>query len=63
MVPRKKPAEERVTTAVRLPKSLHERLHQEADGRELSANYLIVKAIEQYLDRLIPQDEFTLTRD
>lgn len=54
--------EERVTTAVRIPESLHSRLRDAADERELSANYLIVRAIEDYLDRLIPADEFTLVR-
>jgi predicted transcriptional regulator len=54
--------EERVTTAVRLPASLHDKLRQAADERELSANYLIVRAIEDYLDRLIPAEEFTLVR-
>lgn len=61
-MPRKKPTEERVTTAVRFPKSLHARLHEEAEDRELSANFLIVKAVEDYLGRLIPSDEFKLTR-
>lgn len=54
--------EERITTAVRIPESLHNRLRDAADERELSANYLIVRAIENYLDRLIPADEFTLVR-
>jgi predicted transcriptional regulator len=54
--------EDRVTTAVRIPESLHGRLREAADERELSANYLIVRAIEDYLDRLIPADEFKLVR-
>ena len=54
--------EERITTAVRIPESLHNRLREAADERELSANYLIVRAIEDYLDRLIPADEFSLVR-
>jgi predicted HicB family RNase H-like nuclease len=54
--------EERITTAVRIPESLHSRLREAADERELSANYLIVRAIEDYLDRLIPADEFSLVR-
>jgi predicted HicB family RNase H-like nuclease len=62
-MPRKKPDEERVTTAVRFPKTLHLRLHEAANARELSANFLIVKAVEQYLERLIPSEEFRLTRD
>lgn len=54
--------EARVTTAVRFPESLHGRLRTAADERELSANYLIVRAVEDYLDHLIPADEFTLTK-
>ena len=51
-MPRKKPAEARVTTAVRLPESLHARLHDVAEDRERSANFLIVKAVESYLSQL-----------
>jgi predicted HicB family RNase H-like nuclease len=46
--------EERKTTAVRLPVSLHERLVQVAAERETSVNHLLVKAATVYLDRLTP---------
>lgn len=49
--------EPRVTTAVRFPEPLHERLRTAADERGLSANYLIVNAVEDYLERLVPPDE------
>lgn len=55
-------SEARVTTAVRLPESLHARLHAAATDRELSANFLVVKALEHYLDRLIPTEELQLLR-
>jgi predicted HicB family RNase H-like nuclease len=54
--------EPRVTTAVRLPPGLHDRLRNAADERHVSVNFLIVKALEDYLDRLIPIDEVELTR-
>jgi predicted HicB family RNase H-like nuclease len=46
--------EERVQTNVRIPKSLHERLAEEAHSREIGVNLLIVNAITEYLDNLPP---------
>jgi hypothetical protein len=43
-----------VTTAVRLPRSLHERLRAAADERQVAANLLVQKALEDYLCRLRP---------
>ena len=47
--------EARVATAVRLPESLHKRLQQVAEDRDVSANLLITKAVGDYLDRLAPK--------
>ncbi len=55
--------EERVTTAFRLPKELHEKLTEAAAERDLSANFLAVKALEEFLDNLVPADELRLTRN
>ena len=44
----------KVTTAVRLPESIHRRLQEEADARDLSVNFLIVKAADMLLQRLHP---------
>lgn len=44
--------EPRIPTAVRLPESVHRRLHEVADERAVSANLLVTKAVEEYLDRL-----------
>jgi hypothetical protein len=33
-----------------------------ADERHVAVNYLVVKALEDYLQRLIPIDEVALTR-
>jgi predicted HicB family RNase H-like nuclease len=42
--------ERRVTTAIRLPESAHNRLREEAHERDVSLNYLVVRAVERYLD-------------
>jgi predicted transcriptional regulator len=52
----------RTTTAIRFPDALHDRLKQAADERDLSINFLVVKAVEDFLERLLPADEFRLTR-
>jgi predicted HicB family RNase H-like nuclease len=54
--------DDRVATQVRLPRDLHQRLLEAANDRDLSANYLMTRAIADFLDRLIPADQFTLTR-
>ena len=54
---------ERVTTSVRMPPALYERLRQAADDRVLGVNLLVVSAIESYLDRLAPVDEVLRTRE
>lgn len=54
--------EKRVTTAIRVPERLHAQLSRAAEERDLSVNYLVVRAIEDFLERLIPADELKLTR-
>ena len=53
----------RTTTAVRFPEAVHEQLRAAAEERELSINFLVVKAVEDFLRRLLPADEVRLTRD
>lgn len=50
----KKFQDKRITTAVRLPEALHQRLQQTADERDTSINHLLVKAAELYLRHLPP---------
>lgn len=50
-------------TAIRFPEELHERLRSAADERHYSINYMVVKAVEDFLERLIPVDQLKLTRD
>jgi predicted DNA-binding protein len=52
----------RTTTAIRFPDELHDHLKQAAEERGLSINYVVVKAVEEFLERLIPVEEFRLTR-
>lgn len=49
-------------TGLRLPKDLHDRLKEAADERDLSVNFLIVKAVEDLLENLIPANELKITR-
>ena len=49
--------EPRVATAVRLPASVHRRLHQAAMDRDVSANLIVTRALTEYLDRLVPVAE------
>jgi predicted HicB family RNase H-like nuclease len=59
----KKYTQERATTAIRMPKELHQRLQEAAAERDISANLLAVKAIASYLDQLVPPEELLVTRD
>ena len=46
---RQRKMEKRVATAVRLPESLHHQLQDQADLRDVSVNFLVVRAVTQYL--------------
>lgn len=54
---------DRSATAIRFRPDLHERLKKAADERDLSINWLVNRAVEQFLDRLIPVEEIQWTRD
>ncbi len=62
-MPRTREHDKRTSTAVRFPPELHQRLKAAADERDLSINYLVVRAVTDFLDRLIPADEWKLTKD
>ena len=49
--------ERRVTTAIRIPESLHEKLQSAAAERDVSVNFLVIKALDDYLARLVPAEE------
>ena len=47
---------------IRLTHDLHDRLRDAADDRDLSVNWLVTRAIEDFLDRLIPAEDLSLVR-
>lgn len=53
-------SERRIATAVRLPESIHRRLQLAANDRDVSANLLITRAVDEYLERL-PSADAVLT--
>ena len=53
----------RSATAIRFPEELHEQLREKADEYEFSINYLVVKAVEDFLPRMIPAKDLKLTHD
>lgn len=54
--------EPKVTLTIRLSPDLHARLKAAAEERIVSASWLTNRAIAEFLDNLLPPDEFTLTR-
>ena len=53
--------ETRITTAVRLPESIHGWLKATARERDVSVTYLVVRALEDYRDRIAPLSSATRT--
>lgn len=53
----------RTSTAVRFPPELHKRLEVAADERDVSLNWVVNRACEEFLERLIPVEEMRWTRD
>lgn len=51
-----------ISSQIRMPAELHRRLAEAAAERGLTVNFMMVKAIEEFLPRLIPPDEWRLTR-
>jgi predicted HicB family RNase H-like nuclease len=52
----------RTGTAIRFPEELHVRLVAAAAERALSVNWLVCRAVERFLDDLLPLDQIVLTR-
>jgi predicted DNA-binding protein len=53
----------RTTTAIRFPEETHERLRAAAESFGLPINFIVVKAMEEFLDRMIDPSELRLTRE
>ena len=54
--------EERVSTAIRLPVTLHGRLQRAAAERDVSVNYLVTRAVRDLLERLPPPPDAGVER-
>lgn len=59
---RPKVHDDRTSTSIRLSPALYEALREAATERDVSMNWLIVKAIEDFLPRLLPASEIRWTR-
>ncbi len=53
---------ERSATAIRFPPELHDQLRNASEAHHLPVNYLVVKAVEEFLEDLLPPEELRLTR-
>jgi len=51
-----------VQLGVRVPAALRDQLNEAAVARDLSAAYLVRRAIEDYLARMIPPEEIQWTK-
>lgn len=51
----------RIATAVRLPEDLHGRLQEHAEMRDVSVNWLVTRAVEQFLDGLPSREQVEAT--
>ena len=51
-----------VNTAIRMKPKLHEALKAAAEEREVSVNFLINRAVEDFLPRLIPVEHVRWTK-
>lgn len=54
--------DDRVSTSIRFDRNLHERLLAAATEREISVNWLVNRAVADFLERLLPPDEIRWTR-
>jgi hypothetical protein len=49
-------------TQIRFPTDLHQQLREAAETHGLPINYLVTKAVEEFLENLLPPDQVRLTR-
>lgn len=54
---------DRTTTAIRFAPELHAELERAAIERDVSMNFLVNKAVAEFVKRLIPVDEMVWTRE
>lgn len=53
--------QERVATAIRIPAKLHAELQEHAEMRDVSVNFLITRAIEQFIEGLPTRQQVEAT--
>ena len=63
MTGRPRSNDDRVGVTMRLPADLRDRLSDAALERDVSMNWLAIRAFEEFLARLIPPDEIKWTVD
>lgn len=51
----------RVATAIRLPREMHEELQRQAELRDVSVNFLIVRAVNDFLENLPTAEQLLAT--
>lgn len=54
-------AHPRTTSAIRFPPETHERLVKASELHGLTMNWLVVRAVTEFLDRLRPPEQWTVT--
>lgn len=60
---RPKQYQSRSSTGIRMSPELHERLRKACEERDVTMNWMTCRAIEYYLDRLIPVEEIKWVKD
>ncbi|MDA8047542.1 MAG: toxin-antitoxin system HicB family antitoxin [Actinomycetota bacterium] len=51
----------RVATAIRLPEGLHRQLQEHAEMRDVSVNWLVTRAVEQFVQGLPSREKVEAT--
>jgi predicted transcriptional regulator len=57
------PRPRRTATAIRFDPEVYDRLVEAADERDVSINWLVNRAVADFLPRLLPLDEIRWTRE
>jgi hypothetical protein len=56
-------ASDRKARGIRFDPDVDDRLEREAEERMVSVNWIVNRLVREGLDRIVPLDEFKLTRD
>ena len=61
-MPRATDLKGRRSTSIRIPPELYDQIQAAAEERDVSVNWLVNAALREFIPRLIPANELTLTR-